>query len=384
MSQKRLTFHNLWVCVTRRCNLPHTCLHCMRGEPQSVDLSRECIDRLLEQTELIGKLVLTGGEPTAAVDTIEYIINQLMKKSIPLLQLQVITNGFAYSQHFAEVIKLFAEHIKWSVSEKVDIRERILFGVSTDHYHSSCYDPLPTFNTYKAQFQDIATVYEDKQGDTVLKLGKAKNIDGIPCNYQFSMPEKKITLFSKERVCNCPAAGTFSLLYDNQICVACPIVVTATGKLIPCGDRYKEWAAEDGTQEICYLDGSSIIQAIEKYNNNAARVSCIDYQLVYLDLVKSGKLDKDIFEYSQYMKKISSNKHSQTGLIPATSKCESETVDIYSDHASPRKLKELQKSLLEGKRTFRERALTCKSRRYYPNIPDDEWVEVCRNRELIL
>lgn len=63
----KITFENLTIELTRRCNMK--CGHCLRGEAQEVDIDRKYIDSLLDQTELIGGMFFTGGEPTLALDT---------------------------------------------------------------------------------------------------------------------------------------------------------------------------------------------------------------------------------------------------------------------------------------------------------------------------
>ena len=42
-----LPFNNLALEVTRRCNL--RCKHCMRGEPQDLDMSDEVLDKVINQ-----------------------------------------------------------------------------------------------------------------------------------------------------------------------------------------------------------------------------------------------------------------------------------------------------------------------------------------------
>jgi MoaA/NifB/PqqE/SkfB family radical SAM enzyme len=77
--------------ITRRCNL--ACQHCLRGEPQNVDISNETIDKLLGSITDIGMITFTGGEPTLAVDKIRYIYEQIKKRGIYLNGFYVVTNG---------------------------------------------------------------------------------------------------------------------------------------------------------------------------------------------------------------------------------------------------------------------------------------------------
>lgn len=45
--------------VTRRCNMH--CEHCLRGDTQNLDMQKEIVDKLLEQTESIFCVTFSGG-----------------------------------------------------------------------------------------------------------------------------------------------------------------------------------------------------------------------------------------------------------------------------------------------------------------------------------
>ena len=91
LSKSKLTFEYLTVETTRKCNM--RCAHCLRGNAQEVDIDHKHIDNLLDQTEVIGHLDITGGEPTLNLDALEYILNGLCKRGIPLLEFGLHTNG---------------------------------------------------------------------------------------------------------------------------------------------------------------------------------------------------------------------------------------------------------------------------------------------------
>ena len=86
----KITLDALAIELTRRCNM--ACGHCLRGDAQSIDLDRRHIDALLDQTQMVGKLVLTGGEPTLAAETIEYVAEGMIDRQIPLLGLEMNIN----------------------------------------------------------------------------------------------------------------------------------------------------------------------------------------------------------------------------------------------------------------------------------------------------
>ena len=62
---------NLVIEVTRKCNMK--CPHCLRGNAQRKIIPNEYIDKMLRLIDNVSTLSITGGEPTLAMDTLNYI-----------------------------------------------------------------------------------------------------------------------------------------------------------------------------------------------------------------------------------------------------------------------------------------------------------------------
>ena len=77
---KKLGYLGLMIELTRRCNL--ACQHCMRGDPQDVTISREVIDRIVENIEECGYIAFTGGEPLLAMDELDYLVDRINEAGI--------------------------------------------------------------------------------------------------------------------------------------------------------------------------------------------------------------------------------------------------------------------------------------------------------------
>ena len=79
--------------MTRRCNL--NCNFCGKGTAQNVDISKEIIDKTLDEMQdtYIDSLRISGGEPLLAPEMICYLIEQIIKKHIYLNSAFVFTNG---------------------------------------------------------------------------------------------------------------------------------------------------------------------------------------------------------------------------------------------------------------------------------------------------
>lgn len=77
--------------VTRRCNMH--CPHCIRGEAQSLDMSKETVDKLLEMVSDIGHICFTGGEPSLNLPIIQYTFERVNEKFGYTPPFFVATNG---------------------------------------------------------------------------------------------------------------------------------------------------------------------------------------------------------------------------------------------------------------------------------------------------
>ena len=60
--------------VTQRCNL--NCDHCLRGCARNVNITKEIIDKTLDNFEHISSITFTGGEPTLNPEAIIYTIDK--------------------------------------------------------------------------------------------------------------------------------------------------------------------------------------------------------------------------------------------------------------------------------------------------------------------
>lgn len=93
---------NLAIEVTQRCSL--ACDHCLRGCARNVDITKEIIDKALDNFDYISSIVFTGGEPTLNVEAIAYTIEQIKARNIGVGSFYLVTNCVQFSAEL--VIKL--------------------------------------------------------------------------------------------------------------------------------------------------------------------------------------------------------------------------------------------------------------------------------------
>lgn len=111
------------------------CEHCFRGDAENIDMSDEVIDSILDKTEVIYHMMLTGGEITLIPEKLKYVLDGLRKRNIPLLGFEVTTNGKIQSDEIVEIIKGFRDHIAQFIAPEYDVSECIGFLISDDSFH---------------------------------------------------------------------------------------------------------------------------------------------------------------------------------------------------------------------------------------------------------
>lgn len=178
--------------ITRRCNM--ACAHCMRGESQNKDMAREIIDLTLKDTNSIGSVVFTGGEPTLNIDAIEYTLDICKNKHIHVGGFYIVTNGKIVTERFLIAC------LRWHAYTIQCGEETEFSGValSKDKFH----EPIPAENV--ALLQTLACFRpEDKHNDFdrygVLPMGRAKNLKDIPVKTHFKFPPDRQRYFITDR-----------------------------------------------------------------------------------------------------------------------------------------------------------------------------------------
>ena len=69
-----MTVDQLTLEVTRRCNM--NCAHCLRGDAQCLDMSKEVVDKVLQDIDYISFLFFTGGEPSLNIPIMDYFLSR--------------------------------------------------------------------------------------------------------------------------------------------------------------------------------------------------------------------------------------------------------------------------------------------------------------------
>lgn len=167
--------------MTRRCNLQ--CAHCMRGDTQDVTITREVIDRIIENVDDCLRFQLTGGEPLLALDELEYLVDRIIEKDYSADMIDFVTNGTVQDQR---VIDILGKFCKSKPNRKASI------AISNDQFHSGEMAEK-AFAFYKEAGRDVPEIeirysgeIGERDGDTLkafILAGRGKMLpQGTPRN----------------------------------------------------------------------------------------------------------------------------------------------------------------------------------------------------------
>lgn len=133
----RLPYRTISLEITRRCNMQ--CAHCLRGEAQEQIMTRQVIDRFLEETGTVQHLLLTGGEICLAPGTIKYLVDEIIRRKSRILTFSCVTNGSICDRsiinNFNRLSRYIATEFKELYTEK-GLKNIGIISISNDGYHS--------------------------------------------------------------------------------------------------------------------------------------------------------------------------------------------------------------------------------------------------------
>lgn len=76
------------------------CSHCLRGDAENVDMDRKLIEQIFSQTDHIGILIFSGGEPGLCPDSILFALECAKKYEVYVGYVYIVTNGKEVSDEF--------------------------------------------------------------------------------------------------------------------------------------------------------------------------------------------------------------------------------------------------------------------------------------------
>lgn len=169
---KKLYFQNLAIETTRRCNMQ--CEHCLRddndGNKYRHDMPRQTLELLLSQTESIGTVTFSGGEPSLALNVIRTFYQLCDKFDVSVGSFYVVTNGMTNQ---LELACLFLEQYA-RITDPED-RDACGIALSIDMFHEAFLDDGPNMAVKGLAFYKPDKEHEDNNDlDWVISSGRAE------------------------------------------------------------------------------------------------------------------------------------------------------------------------------------------------------------------
>lgn len=156
--------------LTRRCNM--RCAHCLRGDPQPLNMPKPVIDSALAPFAggFIDTLTFGGGEPSLNVPGILYTLKQCEKLHIRVHHFYVVTNGKVVPDDFLIAM------MKWYIYCG-DVEGISGLALSKDCFH----DTIPQKNEFMLRGfsffkEDKFTDWDSLRGG-LINMGRARNLD---------------------------------------------------------------------------------------------------------------------------------------------------------------------------------------------------------------
>ena len=246
--------------VTRRCNL--RCEHCMRGEPQNVDMSDEVLEKTFSNINAVISLSLTGGEPFLAPHVIEKMVDIIIEKNIPVLHCGTVDNGTILNESGIRSVKALnrlGDYIYNSVFNDESRKEGkpVTISISNSEFHVN--DIQKAIDFYDQYTNEYVSVCDQGDWDTGLK-----DKQGNPIKTKTTMKNAGRWLKRSGRA------------KDNNITAAKPITTT-----------YKVEFGKDEDSGNYYIDTPIHVCA----NGNVCPMEPISFEV--MDRVNMGNITKE-------------------------------------------------------------------------------------------
>lgn len=219
----RFCYKELIFEVTRKCNM--NCPHCMRGDPQNVSITKEVVDATLDEIAALDRLFLTGGETFLEPEMIDYIIDGVIKRKIPVFRFGVVTNGIIKNPKIANSINKITQYIADNYADFIDKKQLRMIGnitVSCDAYHDPV-DIVDTMKFYRKYLNDHSIIIREKQYkedeiEDIFFMGRAKNLTLKPNQrFRYKVAPFRLSFMEDENGKNMGIATTIQIGADGKI-----------------------------------------------------------------------------------------------------------------------------------------------------------------------
>ncbi|MFR4399961.1 MAG: radical SAM protein [Anaerobutyricum soehngenii] len=251
--------NNFLLQITGKCNL--NCAHCFENGSQDIEMSTEIMDRLLDFSDKFDDIIFSGGEPTLALDKMQYFLNECKRRNKKIYRIDVFTNGTGFNQEFYNILLGYKRYIRLCLEEYVGksvndecARMHVNVHLSHDKYHNMNVNVLYK-KAIELNFHKVSLIAVETGGNVVLRTGRGKEI-GIGRIEEFKVGKIGVS----HRNSYCPFAE-YLCKTEKDPAVMCKMEVDYNGNLYANGYPKSKHI-------ICnIMNTESILDAIDIWNN---------------------------------------------------------------------------------------------------------------------
>lgn len=286
--------------MTRRCNM--NCKFCSRGDAQNLDISKEVIDKALDELKMfdIHILRLHGGEPLLVPNMIEYLIDGIIERGININQCAFFSNGTILDPIIKKSLykigeyceKHFDNELAYYYDSNNPLRNIKLMYKNID---APCSIIVSEYEHEKIDFEKFKKYYNDKYVQVYRQkiqfLKETENIDisvegkaKDNLEYLIKKGYKKFSIF-EDRNHFCIIDDQWENLY-GEISIDKSISIAANGNVfVGCNQAYIE------------ADKKNICNILECSNNLYNKINkwCWEYPLHGTQQLKKFNFKNTIF-----------------------------------------------------------------------------------------
>lgn len=279
--KKTIGFSSVAFEITRKCNF--ACEHCIRGDAQNVDMPKEVIDAFFDQISELQEIVFAGGEPLLNLEGMDYVINQSIKRDLPLYSLVFTSNGTHFNTDVMCCLERWAFYIKMCHAKNgTNYKGSVKICISRDEWHDKqlallgykrnsreIYEEVKGYYAYLDEVYDVVIADDGKEP---INLGRAK---ALPAGKTMDIDEENIThklCLTGECEDLCKTVRRFGTSDHPQkagTLVNCMVWLLCDGRLVVRGNMPYDYEYKDIISDV--TTSHDIFADIKAYNSRITR-----------------------------------------------------------------------------------------------------------------
>ena len=236
----------------------------------------------------------------SCADDLYYIANGITQRGIPVMRVEIISNGLVYDERLVAVMKRFGEITRLTAEQGYNKSHWgpwcALLGISLDRHHESGKVCAANYKRYKEVLAGHAEVLRISHGNDYIRAGRAVDLPGGQdiSFFTSSYMAQRVEVLDFEHKPMCKFYQSYHLARADQKVICCALYVTALGDVSPtwaCNAEYDSWEVR-----LCHT-WESVWDAILRYNDEYNLHPCtycedLRIKYVFMDAVlnNGGKL----------------------------------------------------------------------------------------------